>query len=60
MATTGYTITSAKFDNTAIENPYYETSSKRDTLVDEMKNNQIIIDNNLLIIEDSIIEEKIK
>ena len=41
---TGYTSTSAIFDTTAIESPFYETSSKRGTLIEEMKNNTLIVD----------------
>lgn len=40
---TGYTATSAIFDTTAIESPYYETSSVKGTLIDEMKNNLLIV-----------------
>lgn len=41
---TGYTSTSAIFDTTAIESPFYETSSIRGTLIEEMKNNTLIVD----------------
>lgn len=49
MQDTGYTTTSAKFDCTAIENPYYETTSKKDSLIEEMKNNQVIMHDDLVI-----------
>ena len=42
---TGYTSTSAIFDTTAIESPFYETSSIRGTLIDEMKNDVLIVGN---------------
>jgi hypothetical protein len=33
------------FDHSAIENPYYETSSRGDSLVEIMKNNELVLDN---------------
>jgi hypothetical protein len=45
---TGYTATSAIFDTTAIESPYYETSSIKGTLIDEMKNNLLIVDERIV------------
>ncbi|WP_308991672.1 hypothetical protein QLS71_007385 [Mariniflexile litorale] len=53
---TGYTATSAIFDTTAIESPYYETSSIKGTLIDEMKNNLLIIDEPILIKTEVILE----
>ena len=41
---TGYTSTLAIFDTTAIESPFYETSSIRGTLIEGMKNNTLIVD----------------
>lgn len=46
---TGYTATSGIFDTTAIESPYYETSSIKGTLIDEMKNNLLIIDERIVV-----------
>jgi hypothetical protein len=46
---TGYTATSAIFDTTAIESPYYETSSIKGTLIDEMKNNLLVLDDPILV-----------
>ncbi|MFW6046853.1 MAG: hypothetical protein ACOCP4_03575 [Candidatus Woesearchaeota archaeon] len=40
---TGFTITNSKFDTTIVENPFYETSSVRDSLIEQMKNNTIIV-----------------
>ncbi len=54
---TGYTASSAIFDITAIESPYYETSSLKGTLIDEMKNNLLIIDESI-IVKTEILEEK--
>ncbi|WP_299529059.1 hypothetical protein [Ulvibacterium sp.] len=48
MANTGYTSASAIFDLTAIENPFYETTSRRDSFIEEMKNGQVIVHNRLL------------
>ena len=53
---TGYTATSAIFDTTAIESPYYETSSIKGTLIDEMKNNLLIIDEPILVKTEVILE----
>ncbi len=41
---TGHTIVSAKFDTTGLENPFYETSSKGDSLIEQMKNNNLLIE----------------
>ncbi|MDC9722924.1 MAG: hypothetical protein PSN34_09130 [Urechidicola sp.] len=46
---TGYTATSAIFDTTAIESPFYETSSIKGTLIDEMKNNLLIVDEPIIV-----------
>ena len=40
----GFTSISAKFDTTGLENPFYETSSKGDSLIEQMKNNLLIVD----------------
>ena len=40
---TGFTSISAKFDTTGLENPFYETSSKGDSLIEQMKNNLLIV-----------------
>ena len=45
MPNADYTIANTKFNTTAVENPFYETSSVRDSLIEKMKNNNIIIDN---------------
>ena len=58
---TGYTATSAIFDTTAIESPFYETSSIKGTLIDEMKNNLLIVDEPIIVktevINNEILEE---
>ncbi len=58
---TGYTATYAIFDTTAIESPFYETSSVKGTLIDEMKNNILIIDKPIIVktevINTQILEE---
>lgn len=41
---TVYTSNSAIFDTTAIESPFYETTSMKGTLIDEIKNNLLIVD----------------
>lgn len=41
---TGFSITAAKFDTTGIENPFYESSSKGDSLIEQMKNNLMIVE----------------
>jgi hypothetical protein len=46
---TGYTPTSAIFDTTAIESPFYETSSIKGTLIDEMKNNLLIVEEPIIV-----------
>jgi hypothetical protein len=46
---TGYTATSAIFDTTAIESPFYETSSIKGTLIDEMKNNLLIVEEPIIV-----------
>ncbi len=60
---TGYTSTSAIFDTTAIESPFYETTSMKGTLIDEMKNNLLIVEEPIMVESDTIkteiIEEKI-
>jgi len=40
---TGYTITNTIFDTTIVENPYYESSSERNSLIEQMKNNVIVV-----------------
>ena len=40
---TGFTSISAKFDTTGLENPFYETSSKGDSLIEQMKNNILLV-----------------
>jgi len=40
---TGFTSISAKFDTTGIENPFYESSSKGDSLIEQMKNNILLV-----------------
>ena len=40
---TGFTSVSAKFDTTGLENPFYETSSKGDSLIEQMKNNILLV-----------------
>ncbi len=37
-------MTSAKFDTTGLENPFYETSSKGDSLIEQMKNNVLLVE----------------
>ena len=54
---TGYTSTSAIFDTTAIESPFYETTSIKGTLIDEMKNNLLIVDEPILVKSDTIYTE---
>ena len=44
-----YNSTSALFDTTAIESPYYETSSLKGTLIDEMKNNILVVEETIVI-----------
>jgi hypothetical protein len=55
---TGYTATSAIFDTTAIESPYYETTSSKGTLIEEMKNNLLIVDH-LIVIKTEVINTEI-
>lgn len=45
---TGYSIINSRFDTTIIENPFYETSSIRDSLIEQMKNNVLIIDEKII------------
>lgn len=40
---TGFTSVSAKFDTTGLESPYYETSSKGDSLIEQMKNSTLLV-----------------
>lgn len=51
---TGYTSTSAIFDTTAIESPFYETTSIKGTLIDEMKNNLLIVVEPIMVKSDTI------
>ena len=53
---TGFTSVSAKFDTTGLENPFYETSSKGDSLIEQMKNNLLLI--NEVEIDVTLSEEK--
>lgn len=53
---TGFTSISAKFDTTGLENPFYETSSKGDSLIEQMKNNLLLV--NEVEIDVTISEEK--
>ena len=39
------------FDITVIENPFYETSSIRDSLIEQMKNSVLIIDKGPAVIK---------
>ena len=59
---TGYTSSSAIFDTTAIESPFYETSSIKGTLIDEMKNNLLIVDEPIIlkseIVKSEVIDRK--
>lgn len=48
---TGFTVTNTIFDTTIIQNPYYETSSVRDSFIEQLKNN-------IIILEDSVSDEK--
>ena len=41
---TGFSTDSAKFDTTGLENPFYENTSKGDSLIEQMKNNILIVD----------------
>lgn len=43
VAQTGFNITASIFDTTGLENPFYETTSQGDSLIELMKNNTIII-----------------
>lgn len=43
VAQTGFNIKASIFDTTGLENPFYETTSQGDTLIELMKNNLIII-----------------
>lgn len=54
ISQTGYTITTSKFDTTVIENPFYETSSKRDTLIEQMKNNVLIVEVSEPVIDNNL------
>lgn len=53
---TGFTSISAKFDTTGLENPFYETSSKGDSLIEQMKNNLLLV--NEVEIDVTLSEEK--
>lgn len=53
---TGFTSISAKFDTTGLENPFYETSSKGDSLIEQMKNNLLLV--NEVEIDVTVSEEK--
>ena len=53
---TGFTSISAKFDTTGLENPFYETSSKGDSLIEQMKNNLLLV--NEVEIDVAVLEEK--
>lgn len=46
---TGYTATSATFDSTAVENPFYETSAINGNLIYEMKNNILIVEEKIIL-----------
>ena len=51
---TGYSVINSRFDTTVIENPFYETSSVRDSLIEQMKNNVLIIDEKINEEDDQI------
>lgn len=40
---TGFGTTSSKFDTTGLDAPFYETSSERSSLIEQIKNNTIVI-----------------
>lgn len=40
---TGFSINASIFDTTGLENPFYETTSQGDSLIEQMKNNTIVI-----------------
>ncbi len=40
---TGFSINASIFDTTGLENPFYETTSQGDSLIEQMKNNTIIV-----------------
>ena len=41
---TGYSISGTRFDTTNIENPFYETTSLRMSLIEQLKNNHLIVE----------------
>lgn len=41
---TGYSISGTRFDTTNIENPFYETTSLRMSLIEQLKNNHMIVE----------------
>lgn len=53
-----YNSISALFDTTAIESPYYETSSIKGTLIEEMKNNILVIEETIIIDNEIIIKDE--
>ena len=53
---TGFTSISAKFDTTGLENPFYETSSKGDSLIEQMKNNLLLVNEVDIVV--TVSEEK--
>ncbi len=58
MSQTGFNNGSSNFDTTGVENPYYETSSIRNTLIEQMKNNVILVKKVGLKKSDDIEKEK--
>lgn len=55
---TEYTVTTAKFDTTGLENPFYETSSKGDSLIEQMKNNILLVEEVHIELKSSEKQEK--
>lgn len=56
IAQTGFGTNTSIFDTTGLENPYYETSSQGDSLIEQMKNNTIIISEKPIIDHNQNIE----
>lgn len=56
IAQTGYNITASIFDTTGLENPFYETTSQGDSLIEQMKNNTIVVGEVTIDEEPKIIE----
>jgi hypothetical protein len=56
IITTGFGTNASIFDTTGLENPYYETTSQGDSLIEQMKNNTIIVSEVEFIEEDQDLE----